>query len=150
MARPRGATLAQGYDSTGQSSQGAVGDCSPPDPPPRCRARPHRITETGAGRHTDVWLPTTAYHLAHALYAPAALPTPPGLRSSLAAIARSSPMIVELRWRFTPVPSKLVRVKCGRVHPTLRSHDTISMRYPPIHELRVSYWAHPRPWVSAF
>ena len=68
----------------------------------------------------------------------------------MAAIARAVQTIVEWRWRFTPVPSELVRVKGGHVHPTLRGHDTISMRYPPIHELRVSYWVHPRPWVSAF
>ena len=38
------------------------------------------MTETGAGRHTGVWRPATVYHLAHALYGPAALPTPPELR----------------------------------------------------------------------
>ena len=77
---PKGGNATQGYDSTGQDSQGAVGGCSPPNPPSRCRARPHRITETEADRHTGVWRPATGYHLAHALSEPAALPTLPELR----------------------------------------------------------------------
>ena len=62
---------------TGQSEYGGF---LPADPPPRCKARPHRITETEAGRHTGVWRPATGYHLAHALSEPAALPTLPELR----------------------------------------------------------------------
>ena len=62
---------------TGQSRSGGF---SPPDPLPRCRARPHRMAAVGADRHTGVWPPTATYHLAHALYEPAALPPPPELR----------------------------------------------------------------------
>ena len=38
------------------------------------------MAAVGADRHTDVWPPTATYHLAHALYEPAALPPPPELR----------------------------------------------------------------------